>query len=92
MSKVWLADTVRGRFRCLGLLGSTGLIAGDSTGMAGTVPRVGPVRCGVSSTLSTDMDSRTGLLVISRARWLVWTADSDDRHGCWWPLAMIPDC
>ncbi len=88
MSKVWLADTVRGRLRCLGLLGSPGLIAGDSTGMTGMVPWVG---CGVCSTLSTDIDSRTGLLVISRAGWLVWTADSDDRHGCWWPWTMIPD-
>ncbi len=89
MSKVWLSDTVRGRLRCLGLLGSTALIAGDSTGMADTVQWVG---CGVCSPLSTDMDSRTGLLVISRAGWLVWTADSDDRHGCWWPRAMIPEC
>jgi hypothetical protein len=88
VSKVWLADTVRGRLHCLGRLGSTGLIAGDSTGMAGTVPWVG---CGVCSTLSTDIDSRTGLLVISSAGWLVWTAYSVDRHGCWWTRTMITD-
>ncbi len=34
--KYGLPITVRGRLRCLGRLGSTGLIAGDSTGMAGT--------------------------------------------------------
>jgi hypothetical protein len=54
VSKVWLADTVWGRLRCLGCLGSTGLIAGDSTGMADTVPWVG---CSVCSALSTDINS-----------------------------------
>ncbi len=58
MSKVWLADTLRGRLRFLGPLGSTGLIAGDSTGVAGTVAWV---RCGVCSTLS--------ILTLERACW-----------------------
>ncbi len=46
----------------LGPSGTTGFIAGVSKRMADTVPWVG---CSVCSTMSTDIDSRTGLLVVS---------------------------
>ncbi len=66
MSKVWLANTVRRRLRCTRHLGSTGLITGDSTDMTSTVPLVG---CGVRLRfiISSDVNTRIGLLVISRS-------------------------
>ncbi len=83
VSKVWLADTVRGRLLCLSCLGSsgsTGRVAGDGTGMADTVLWVGR---GVCSALSSDIDPRLGLLVIGRSGWLARAADSDDGYGRW---------
>jgi hypothetical protein len=79
VSKVWLADSVRGRVRGWSGLESTRLIMGGGTGKAYTVPWV---CCGHGdcSALSWHVDPPLGLQAVSCSGWLARPSDSDDRH------------
>jgi hypothetical protein len=87
VSKVWLADTVRGRVLGWSGLESPRLIMGGGTGWAYTVLWV---CCGDCSALSWHVDPQWGLQVVSCSGWLARPSDSDDRHE-WRTVTADPD-